>query len=106
MEKNGFKINWIDGNLALEEKVELIKSSLRVKWNGTKQSHFNKKIASFNFVNTSTGSVWQNLDSQWRKRKTMHNFVTYNSSAGSGKTYTLVKEYLKIALETENPNQY
>lgn len=31
MEKNGFKINWIDGNLALEEKVELIKSSLRVK---------------------------------------------------------------------------
>ncbi|PCJ27381.1 MAG: hypothetical protein COA97_03685 [Flavobacteriales bacterium] len=36
----------------------------------------------------------------------MNNFVTYNSSAGSGKTYTLVKEYLKIALETTNPNQY
>ncbi len=36
----------------------------------------------------------------------MSNFVTYNSSAGSGKTYTLVKEYLKIALETKNPNQY
>jgi len=36
----------------------------------------------------------------------MSNFVTYNSSAGSGKTYTLVKEYLKIALETNNPNQY
>ncbi|MCB0402745.1 MAG: UvrD-helicase domain-containing protein [Flavobacteriales bacterium] len=34
------------------------------------------------------------------------NFVTYNSSAGSGKTFTLVKEYLKIALENENPNQY
>jgi ATP-dependent exoDNAse (exonuclease V) beta subunit len=34
------------------------------------------------------------------------NFVSYNSSAGSGKTYTLVKEYLKIALETRNQNQY
>ncbi len=34
------------------------------------------------------------------------NFVTYNSSAGSGKTFTLVKEYLKIALETDNPNTY
>jgi ATP-dependent exoDNAse (exonuclease V) beta subunit len=28
----------------------------------------------------------------------MHNFVVYKSSAGSGKTYTLVKEYLKLAL--------
>ena len=36
----------------------------------------------------------------------MKNFVTYNSSAGSGKTFTLVKEYLKIALETDNPNTY
>lgn len=36
----------------------------------------------------------------------MKNFAVYNSSAGSGKTYTLVKEYLKIALENENPNQY
>ena len=36
----------------------------------------------------------------------MNNFVTYNSSAGSGKTYTLVKEYLKIALETKNSSQY
>lgn len=29
----------------------------------------------------------------------MGNFVVYKSSAGSGKTYTLVKEYLKLALE-------
>ncbi|MCO6501217.1 MAG: UvrD-helicase domain-containing protein [Vicingus serpentipes] len=36
----------------------------------------------------------------------MGNFVVYNSSAGSGKTYTLVKEYLKIALENDNPHQY
>lgn len=36
----------------------------------------------------------------------MNNFVTYNSSAGSGKTYTLVKEYLKIALETKSSSQY
>lgn len=34
------------------------------------------------------------------------NFVSYNSSAGSGKTFTLVKEYLKIALENDNPNNY
>ena len=27
-----------------------------------------------------------------------YNFVVYKSSAGSGKTYTLVKEYLKLAL--------
>jgi len=36
----------------------------------------------------------------------MNKFVVYNSSAGSGKTYTLVKEYLKIALENENPRLY
>ena len=36
----------------------------------------------------------------------MSNFITYNSSAGSGKTYTLVKEYLKIALETKRSTQY
>jgi ATP-dependent exoDNAse (exonuclease V) beta subunit len=36
----------------------------------------------------------------------VNKFVTYNSSAGSGKTYTLVKEYLKIALETENERAY
>mgnify|MGYP000035307781 CR=1 FL=1 len=30
----------------------------------------------------------------------MKKFVIYNSSAGTGKTYTLVKEYLKIALKT------
>ena len=36
----------------------------------------------------------------------MNKFVVYNSSAGSGKTYTLVKEYLKIALENDNPRQY
>jgi ATP-dependent exoDNAse (exonuclease V) beta subunit len=28
----------------------------------------------------------------------MHNFVVYKSSAGSGKTFTLVKEYLRLAL--------
>jgi ATP-dependent exoDNAse (exonuclease V) beta subunit len=30
-------------------------------------------------------------------------FVVYKSSAGSGKTFTLVKEYLKIALTDESP---
>jgi len=36
----------------------------------------------------------------------MKKFAVYNSSAGSGKTYTLVKEYLKIALKTKDSNQY
>lgn len=30
-------------------------------------------------------------------------FVVYKSSAGSGKTYTLVKEYLKLALQSPSP---
>lgn len=34
----------------------------------------------------------------------MSNFLIYKSSAGSGKTYTLVKEYLKIVLK--NPNDF
>jgi ATP-dependent helicase/nuclease subunit A len=34
----------------------------------------------------------------------MPNFLIYKSSAGSGKTYTLVKEYLKIVLR--NPEEY
>lgn len=32
----------------------------------------------------------------------MKNFVIYRSSAGSGKTYTLVKEYIRLALSSEN----
>ncbi len=31
------------------------------------------------------------------------NFIIYNASAGSGKTYTLVKEYLKIILLSSSP---
>jgi ATP-dependent exoDNAse (exonuclease V) beta subunit len=31
------------------------------------------------------------------------NFVVYRSSAGSGKTFTLVKEYLKLALSDDSP---
>ena len=30
-------------------------------------------------------------------------FTIYNASAGSGKTYTLVKEYLKILLKSNSP---
>lgn len=37
-------------------------------------------------------------------QQSQHNFVIYKSSAGSGKTFTLVKEYLKLALsDTANP---
>ncbi len=31
----------------------------------------------------------------------MKNFIIYKSSAGSGKTYTLVREYIRLALSTE-----
>ncbi len=34
------------------------------------------------------------------------NFKVYKSSAGSGKTFTLVKEYLSIALSSDNPSNY
>jgi ATP-dependent exoDNAse (exonuclease V) beta subunit len=35
---------------------------------------------------------------------TSKNFVVFKSSAGSGKTYTLVKEYLKLVIS--NPERY
>jgi len=34
------------------------------------------------------------------------NFTVYKSSAGSGKTYTLVREYLRVALQDTNPENY
>lgn len=34
------------------------------------------------------------------------NFKIYSSSAGSGKTYTLTKEYLKLALRYDNPHYF
>lgn len=33
-------------------------------------------------------------------------FKIYSASAGSGKTFTLVKEYLKICLQTQRPNKF
>jgi ATP-dependent exoDNAse (exonuclease V) beta subunit len=33
-------------------------------------------------------------------------FQVYNASAGSGKTFTLVKEYLKIILQDQDPRRY
>jgi ATP-dependent exoDNAse (exonuclease V) beta subunit len=33
-------------------------------------------------------------------------FKIYSSSAGSGKTYTLTKEYLKLALQNDNPHYF
>ncbi len=35
-----------------------------------------------------------------------HKFSIFSSSAGSGKTYTLTREYLKIALAHENPHYF
>jgi ATP-dependent exoDNAse (exonuclease V) beta subunit len=35
-----------------------------------------------------------------------HSFSIYDASAGSGKTYTLVKEYLKIILLSKKPDAY
>ena len=33
-------------------------------------------------------------------------FVVYKSSAGSGKTYALVKEYLKISVQAKSDSRY
>ncbi len=35
-----------------------------------------------------------------------HAFTIFNASAGSGKTYTLVKEYLKVLLQSSQANKY
>ena len=35
-----------------------------------------------------------------------HHFTIYNASAGSGKTFTLVKEYLKILFSSNSPNYF
>ena len=35
-----------------------------------------------------------------------HSFTIYNASAGSGKTYTLVKEYLKILFQSNNSEHF
>jgi len=36
----------------------------------------------------------------------MKNFIVYRSSAGSGKTFTLVKEYLKLCLSSKQPDYF
>ena len=33
-------------------------------------------------------------------------YIIYNASAGSGKTFTLVKTFLKIILKTTNPDTF
>ena len=35
-----------------------------------------------------------------------NSFTIYNASAGSGKTYTLVKEYLKILFQTNHQEKF
>jgi len=35
-----------------------------------------------------------------------HNFIVYKSSAGSGKTYTLVREFLRIVIESDEITRY
>lgn len=36
----------------------------------------------------------------------LKNFIVYKSSAGSGKTYTLVREFLRIVIESEDNTRY
>ncbi|MBU3820552.1 UvrD-helicase domain-containing protein [Flavobacteriaceae bacterium XHP0103] len=36
----------------------------------------------------------------------LNTFTIYNASAGSGKTFVLVKEYLKVLFKSNNPNQF
>lgn len=44
-----------------------------------------------------------NVNKRHTERETGKKFLVYNASAGSGKTYTLVKEYLRLALTNDNP---
>jgi ATP-dependent exoDNAse (exonuclease V) beta subunit len=41
-----------------------------------------------------------------RYLETNKNFLVYKSSAGSGKTYTLVREYLKLCLQSNDSSRY
>lgn len=40
------------------------------------------------------------------KQKPTPSFIIYDASAGSGKTYTIVRHYLQAALKTDNPKKY
>ena len=40
------------------------------------------------------------------KQKLTSPFIIYDASAGSGKTYTIVRHYLQAALKTDNPKKY
>ncbi len=40
------------------------------------------------------------------KQKLDPSFIIYNASAGSGKTYALVRYYLQTLLSTDNPEKY
>ena len=40
------------------------------------------------------------------KQKPTSPFIIYDASAGSGKTYTIVRHYLQAALKTDNPKKY
>ena len=40
------------------------------------------------------------------KQKTTQTFLIYDASAGSGKTYALVKHFLKTILSSNNPKNY
>ena len=40
------------------------------------------------------------------KQKPTSSFIIYDASAGSGKTYTIVRHYLQAALKTDNPIKY
>ena len=45
-------------------------------------------------------------DCQQQKVMQRHSFSIFDASAGSGKTYTLVKEYLKIILTSPKNDAY
>ena len=40
------------------------------------------------------------------KRRTLYSYQIYDASAGSGKTFTLVKEYLKLILAREGRQDF
>src|SRR5438067_624493 len=55
-------------------------------------------------VKDNEGHGFHNEENSFDFYDSMENFLIYKSSAGSGKTYTLVKQYLKLVLN--NPGDF
>ena len=60
----------------------------------------------FKFINLTLEIKIETSYSFIIKRNQRMSFKVYNASAGSGKTYTLTKEYLKILFQAPTQDKY